>query len=185
MMSARNSPQEAKLLEFVQGVERTIPSLGFGSSEEFNAFCSRAVTEWNDRFPGFVGETPTFPDHLRKIESAVGNIIKTPWGGVDISLRDDPKVEKYLVVRGGRYLAYEKHSRKEEEMEGREGYGLLLLVDAPGSRPNVHLMSPGKTVQIRPEHEHCLIALTNLLVFERSLDHLGMDKDLIFIHLPE
>jgi hypothetical protein len=32
--------------------------------------------------------------------------------------------------------------------------------------------------------EHCLIGTEDLLVFERSVDPKGMDKDLVFIYEP-
>lgn len=126
-----------------------------------------------------------FHSHREHIENGGPKVIPTAWGGVDITFRQDPKVEKFLVVDSGKYLAYEKHTKKEEWMEGREGIGLLLLAPEPGARPELHSLVPGKTIEIRPEHEHCLIALSNLLVFERSLDHLGMDQDLVFLFMPD
>lgn len=126
-----------------------------------------------------------FYPHRYRILNGGPDVIPTAWGGVDITFRQDPKVEKFLVVDSGKYLAYEKHTKKEEWMEGREGVGLLLLAPEPGARPELHTVVPGKTIEIRPGREHCLIALSNLLVFERSLDHLGMDQDLVFLFMPD
>jgi hypothetical protein len=55
-----------------------------------------------------------------------GELIKTPWGGVAIDLYEHPRVEKYLVIRKGGYLALEMHEQKDERLEVKEGAGLIL-----------------------------------------------------------
>ncbi len=172
------------LSPLVTSLDHALPPQGFMSAAAFNAFC-RFATEEGRSYVKAPSSGEAFHKHLAHIDSGTGQIIKTPWGGVDITFRKDPSVEKFLVVNSGRYLAYEKHELKEERMEGREGLGVLLLAETPGARPTVHLMEPGKHFEIKPNHEHCLIAITNLLVFERSLDHKGMDQDLIFLYTPD
>ena len=43
-----------------------------------------------------------------------------------IVLHEHPRVEKYLVIRQGGYLALEMHEQKDEHLEVREGAGLIL-----------------------------------------------------------
>jgi hypothetical protein len=47
------------------------------------------------------------------------------------------------------------------------------------------IIEPGWTRTLQPGQEHTIIALSNLLVRERSTDPRGMDKDLIFIFSPD
>ena len=112
-------------------------------------------------------------------------MIKTGWGGVVITLHQHPRVEKFLVVRQGRYLALEKHEQKDERLEVKEGAGLLLWRRRTGEPLTVETLSPGDQFHFSPGMEHCLIGTENLLVFERSIDPKGMDKDLIFIYEPD
>ena len=49
----------------------------------------------------------------------------------------------------------------------------------------VHELRAGDTYRIKPCEEHCIIGTEDLLIFERSLDPLGMDQDLLFIYTPE
>ena len=49
----------------------------------------------------------------------------------------------------------------------------------------VQLLAPGDEFHLEPRKEHCLIATEILLVFERSLDPMGMDQDVIFLYEPE
>ena len=101
-----------------------------------------------------------------------------------ITLHEPPKVEKFLVIREGEYLALEMHEEKDERLEVAEGAGLILW-----RRPNersltVDILKSGSEFHLRPGMEHCLIGTENLLVFERSIDPKGMDQDLIFIYEP-
>lgn len=43
-----------------------------------------------------------------------------------IDLYEHPRVEKYLVIRKGGYLALEMHEQKDERLEVKEGAGLIL-----------------------------------------------------------
>lgn len=112
-------------------------------------------------------------------------VIKTPWGGVDIIERNDPHVEKFLVVKSGHFLAYEKHDEKVETLYGKEGYGVLVFRPEGGVGLLAEAVYPGYERTLKPGHEHCLIALSDLLVLEHSEDYKGMDQDLIFIHIPD
>ena len=111
--------------------------------------------------------------------------IQTPWGGVVIVLHEHPRVEKYLVIRQGGYLALEMHEQKDEHLEVREGAGLILSRSAAGQPLTVEALSPGNRFHFEPGMEHCLIGTENLLVFERSIDPKGMDQDLVFIYEPD
>lgn len=155
------------------------------SDETFNRYCREACRVWTGQFRKPVGETShRFTDLLDRIERRSQSVIKTDWGGVVITLHEHPRVEKFLVIRKGRYLALEVHEQKDERLEVTEGAGLILW-----RRPNeqgltVEVLKPGAEFHLEPGLEHCLIGTENLLVFERSIDPKGMDQDLIFIYEP-
>jgi hypothetical protein len=156
------------------------------SEETFNHYCREACRQWASHFRNRVGETSArFPELLEKIERRGEGVIKTDWGGVVITLHEHPKVEKFLVIREGGYLALERHEQKDERIEVMEGAGLILW-----RRPNERALTaeplkPGSEFHFQPGVEHCLIGTENLLVFERSVDPKGMDQDLIFIYEPD
>jgi hypothetical protein len=128
---------------------------------------------------------PSFSAHLATVEGGGDMVVKTPWGGVDIVKRHDPHIEKFLVVRAGCFLAYEKHDEKIETLFGKEGYGVLVFRPVGESELAVEVVKPGFTKTRQPGQEHCLIALTDILVLEHSEDYKGMDQDLIFIYTPD
>jgi len=155
------------------------------SNAAFNRYCREACRLWREHFPEGIGEKATqFDGLLQRVGSGGANVIKTKWGGVVIMLHEHPRVEKFLVIRGGGYLALEMHEQKDERLEVREGAGLILR-----RRPNenslaVEPLRTGSEFHFEPGVEHCLIGTENLLVFERSVDPKGMDQDLIFIYEP-
>jgi hypothetical protein len=162
----------------------TLPPPLFSDRSAYLKFCRDVVQRFRDS--GISSpEVPTFADHLASIERGREMVIKTPWGGVDIVERRDPHVEKFLVVRSGCFLAYEKHDLKVETLFGKEGYGVLVFRPDGQSELVAELVRPGYEITLRPGQEHCLIALTDLLVLEHSEDYKGMDQDLIFIYTPD
>jgi hypothetical protein len=122
---------------------------------------------------------------LRRVERGGDGVIKTSWGGVVITLHEHPRVEKFLIVRQGKYLALEKHEQKDERIDVKEGAGLILSRRAANEPLKIDILLRGDQFRFEPGMEHCLIGTENLLVFERSIDPKGMDKDLIFIYEPD
>jgi len=162
---------------------RDLASPVFESRESYLDFCNSSIQMYAKagvRPP----ETPYFSKHLERIQTNTGTIIKTPWGGVDIEKHKHPSVEKYLVVEAGRFLAYEKHEQKVETLHVKEGHGVLVFRPDGSSALKAEVLTPGYTRTLKPNHEHTIIALSNLLVFEKSTDPKGMDQDLIFIYEP-
>jgi hypothetical protein len=157
------------------------------SPASFNGYCQEACRLWNEQFEDApVGKTSTnFIELLERVQRGGEGIIQTPWGGVVITAHEHPRVEKYLVIRKGGYLALEKHEEKDERLEVKEGAGLILSRRAPDRPLKVEALAPGDRFHFEPGMEHCLIGTEDLLVFERSIDPKGMDKDLIFIYEPE
>jgi mannose-6-phosphate isomerase-like protein (cupin superfamily) len=156
------------------------------SQQTFNQYCRQACLLWRQQFrDGPVGTTALFPELLDRIQRGGDGIIQTPWGGVVIVLHQHPRVEKYLVVRQGGYLALEMHEQKDEYLEVREGAGLILHRSATHEPLTVEALAPGDRFHFEPGMEHCLIGTENLLVFERSVDPKGMDQDLVFIYVPD
>ena len=156
------------------------------SRDAFNRYCRKACLLWSQHFSNEpVGTTTLFPELLDRINRRAEGTIQTSWGGVVIVLHAHPRVEKYLVVRQGGYLALETHELKDEHLEVREGAGLILSRNAPGQPLTVEALAPGDRFHFAPGMEHCLIGTENLLVFERSVDPKGMDQDLVFIYEPD
>jgi hypothetical protein len=155
------------------------------SEATFNRYCREACRAWEEHFRNPIGETShRFSELLERIERRSQSVIKTEWGGVVVTLHEHPRVEKFLVIQKGRYLALEMHEKKDERLEVTEGAGLILR-----RRPNkrsltAEVLKTGAKFQLKPGMEHCLIGTENLLVFERSIDPKGMDQDLIFIYEP-
>jgi mannose-6-phosphate isomerase-like protein (cupin superfamily) len=156
------------------------------SRAAFNRYCRKACLLWSEHFSnGPVGTTARFSELLDRIKQRSEGTIQTPWGGVVIVLHEQPRVEKYLAIRQGGYLALEMHEQKDEHLEVREGVGLLLWRRAADQPLTVEAVTPGDRFHFEPGMEHCLIGTENLLVFERSTDPKGMDQDLVFIYEPD
>ena len=80
------------------------------SDETFNLYCRQAREVWTGHFRKPVGEiSHRFTDLLERVERRSQSVIKTDWGGVVITLHEPPRVEKFLVIRKGGYLALEMH----------------------------------------------------------------------------
>ena len=167
------------------GIARELSALSpINSRESFNRYCREACRLWNRAFPDRIGETEQFAKRLDRVEHTNDSVIRTGWGGVVITLHERLRVEKYLVVRKGGYLALEMHDQKDERLEIREGAGLVLWRPPNERSLTVEMMRPGAEFHLQPGMEHCLIGTEDLLVFERSVDPKGMDQDLIFIYEP-
>jgi hypothetical protein len=155
------------------------------SEPTFNRYCREACRVWEEQFRSPVGETShRFPEFLERIERRSQSVIKTEWGGVVIALHEHPRVEKFLVIRKGRYLALEMHEEKDERLEVTEGAGLILWRPSNQQSLTAETLKAGAEFHLKPGMEHCIIGSENLLVFERSIDPKGMDQDLIFIYEP-
>lgn len=153
---------------------------------DFNSLCRQIISEGRrvvapaaagDRFAEMLAKTlPTEPNKR----------IPTAWGGVYVVSYDtNSKVyDKYLVVRGGQYLSFEKHNEKTENLEVEEGTGVLLFRDRASGKIAVRGFEKGARVTLNPGDEHCLIALSDMVVHERGVEPLGMDNDLVFIFRP-
>ena len=155
------------------------------SQKAFDAFCQNACSLWARHFPENRGTTTCRVKELaaRIAGGAVDEeIIPTPWGGVVVTQYEHPRVEKYLVIRKGGYLALEQHLEKDEVTEVKEGRGLLLFRKSPDFPLRVVELKPGGKYRFSPGMEHCIIGTEDLLMFERSTDPKGMDQDLIFIY---
>lgn len=170
-----------------EAVARELTKLGtIESNESFNRYCKEACRVWGEHFSEGIGRTTQrFDQLLQQVNLGGQGIIHTSWGGVVVERHDHPAVEKYLVVRKGRYLALETHEEKDEQLEVLEGAGLLLSQSRPEEPLTSQVISPGDRFHFRPGQIHCLIGVENLLVFERSTDPRGMDQDLVFIYTPD
>jgi hypothetical protein len=170
---------------FAALAERLAPFSPIDSAESFNRYCRNACQLWREQLPERLGRiSPRFAELKQQIGSKSNDVIKTGWGGVVITLHEHPRVEKYLVINNGRYLALERHEQKDEHLEVREGAGLVLWRESASTALIAEPLLPNKSFHFEPGMEHCLIGTEDLLVFERSTDPKGMDRDLIFIFEP-
>ena len=168
------------------GIARELSLLSpIDSPESFNRYCREACRLWNREFHDAIQETEQFAKLQERVESREQDVIRTSWGGVVITLHEHPRVEKYLVVRKGGYLALEMHEQKDERLAVKEGAGLIMHRLPNEQRITVEALTPADEFHFAPGMEHCLIGTEDLLVFERSVDPKGMDQDLIFIYEPD
>lgn len=163
---------------------------GFNSAASFNAWCRAAIDAWQRVFPEGLGSTSLWGEVIGRIDGGERDRagippIKTSWGGVSIVTYEPPHVEKYLAIRAGGYLAFETHERKEEHLRVTEGAGILIYRDARNEPLQLKVLVPGVEASFAPGQEHCIVGTEDLLVYETSEDYKGMDKDLIFIFMPE
>jgi hypothetical protein len=178
--SLKHDPQFA-------GVARELSRLpAIDSQPSFNRYCREAIRSWREHFGDGIGKTSShFTALCQRVERGGEGVIKTGWGGVVIRLYEHPRVEKYLVIRQGGFLALETHEQKDERLEMKEGAGLILWRRVADQPLTVEALTPGAEFHFKPGMEHCLIGAENLLLFERSLDPKGMDQDLVFIYEPD
>jgi len=158
---------------------KELPTPLFPDRTSYLAYCSEITLNFSREL-----ETPLFKKHREVIAGAGGWVIPTSWGGVHVLSYQHPEVEKLLVVDQGCFLAFEKHAEKTETLFGEEGLGVLVYRCEVTGELRSEFIEPGWTRTLRPGQEHTIIALSNLLVRERSTDPLGMDNDLIFIFSP-
>ncbi len=156
------------------------------SNQDFNALCQGIVQSWKAEHSQEIAraERQQFEHYHQLLKSGQEGSFETSWGGVVVEHHEHPLVKKYLVVESGGYLALERHTRKEEEIEVREGLGILLQRSEAPDKLEATLLRPGEKFSFEPGKEHCVIALSDLLIYEVSQDHLGMDQDLVFLFLP-
>lgn len=177
------------------GLNRFLLSLGedlkFSNTLEFNKFAQHVLFEWGRFCPLDLNlclerwsEVISDIDAGRAVAAGISPI-RTSWGGVSVLSYQHPAVEKYLAIRKGTYLAFEKHDQKREALRIIEGLGILLYREPKSTLISMVLASPGLSVQFNPGEEHCIIGVENLLVLENSVDPKGMDQDLIFIFEPK
>src|SRR5205809_1494148 len=157
-------------LRFAGIAQKLSAPSSINSRESFNRYCREACRLWNEAFPNGIGETEQFAKLLNRVEHANDGVIRTGWGGVVITLHEHPRVEKYLVVRKGGYLALEMHEQKDERLEIREGAGLILWRPPNEQSLTVEVLQPGGEFHFQPGMEHCIIGEEVLLVFVRSID---------------
>jgi len=167
---------DPRFTEIAKGLSALSP---INSRESFNRYCRDACRLWNQQFPNGIGRTEQFVTYLERLT------IPTSWGGVVVTLHNHPRVEKYLVVRKGSYLALEMHEQKDEHVEVREGAGLVLWRRGDAKSLTVEAVWAKERFHFAPGIQHCIIGTEDLLVFERSTDPKGMDQDLIFIYTPD
>jgi mannose-6-phosphate isomerase-like protein (cupin superfamily) len=182
MMNA--TPSAALSVNPARQIVEELGTPDFSTEDGYKAYCHRACALYKERF-GAGSPSPEFTAERTQVEGkAEALLFATPWGGVHVTLNDEAthRVEKYLIVDSGAFLAYEKHDEKLETLFHRSGTGILVYRAEGETSLRAAPVEPGFTITLKPGQEHCLISLDNLLVFESGTDPKGMDKDLIFIY---
>ncbi len=180
-----NTPQATGLAQ--TPARHIIAELGipdFSTELGYRNYCSRACALFSERF-GTTTPSPEFTAERSQVHGKQEQLLfATTWGGVRVTLYDEKtkKVEKFLIVDSGSFLAYEKHDEKLETLYHRSGTGILVYTEDGDSTLRAVPVEPGFTITLNPGQKHCLISLDNLLVFESGTDPKGMDKDLVFIY---
>ena len=114
------------------------------SRASFTRYCREACRLWNEHFGQDIGKTsPKYAKLLQRVKRGGDGVIKTPWGGVFITVHEHPRVEKYLIIRKDGYLALETHEEKDELLEVQEGAALILFRGA-ADQPLTHLQRGGR-----------------------------------------
>jgi len=155
----------------------------FDSEISFNVFCKKVIQVWNKHVHE-ISSSAKFDYYRHQILSENEKTIATSWGGVVLDEVIVPRIKKFLVVDKSKYLSLEIHEEKEEKITIVSGVGLLLRKKLKKGELEAILLQTGDEVEFAPLIEHCVIGLENLLIYENSLDHKGMDQDLIFIYQP-
>src|SRR5437870_931259 len=90
---------DPRFVEIARELDALSPIDSWGA---FNRYCRTACRIWSEQFAGGIGRTSQkFEKLLNRVERGGDDVIKTGWGGVIITQRDDPRIEKFLVVRRG------------------------------------------------------------------------------------
>ncbi len=161
------------------------PLLGcwtFSDAEGFRRVCREIMESCAD-----TSEPPDSSGAFHECLEKARKDTPTSWGGVLNFRRDGEHCEKYLVVRKGSHLPFEKHSRKLERIVVESGRGILLHGDgSDAERVFVSTLGRGDEFVFPPDCAHCIIGAGDLVVFESSEDPLG-EKDIhvIFDNLPQ
>jgi myo-inositol-1(or 4)-monophosphatase len=156
----------------------------FFDQASYQNFCEQAATLLKTSKGSEETSGPEFNRIMRSISDQHDGGFETRWGGVYVTSYQHPNVEKYLAVRAGQFLDFEKHEVKQEKLTVVEGTGLLLLRTGRNQLTSIFYLEPGFSIDIAAGMEHGIVAGSDLLIFEESVDHKGMDKDLIFLFQP-
>ena len=149
---------------------------------QFRKVCAGLIDLWADsKVAEFSFASEQFKYFMNQIEVGGDNVVRTPCGGLVIKAREDPYVARHLLVRGAKFMDFERHSLKEEHITVREGCGFVL--HRQGNMPSVRVvpLEPGVSIDFAPGEEHCVAAFSDLLIFEESKDYKGMDQDIQII----
>jgi hypothetical protein len=100
---------------------------------------------------------------------------------VRVTITQLPNVEQYVVVEGGRYTPLEKHLERVESFLARDGVGVFVYRPVSGEGMQADPILPGYAITLLPEQEHAIIALEDLLLYERITDVKGDDEGRVVV----
>ena len=156
----------------------------FSSNASFTEFCHALLARVRE---SLVGEDltiaqKTFQGLLHKASANSDDAFLTRWGGVVVTSHRFPRISKYLIINAMNFLDYEWHKRKDETLHIVEGYGVILSKrDKSSNEFSAHFAGPHGTFHFPPGVEHCILAVTDMIILEDATDPMGMDKDLQFL----
>lgn len=102
----------------------------FDSAVSYSNFCRSLATVIAPRIVAVIKDDSQaeldrpnqgFAEVLDEIVSGKNDTISTTWGGVSVRVREDPHIEKYLTVRAGKFLAFERARTGRRRAESHAG----------------------------------------------------------------
>jgi len=153
----------------------------FDSWASFNHYCRHILDLWRLAYTPGAGTSTTFVAHWDAIRSNAPRTVRTPWGGIHITAVQLPNVEQYVAIEGGRYTPFEKHLERVESLLALSGTGVFVYRSLVSKAMQADAIVPGYSITLLPEQEHAVIALEDLLLFERVTDIKGEDEDRVVV----
>jgi hypothetical protein len=179
-----NERSSTPLSEIQWNVRHIIKQAGpphFDSWASFNHYCRHLLDLWRSSYSPGAASSEQFIAHWEAIRANSPRTIRTPWGGVHVTITQLPNVEQYVVIEGGRYTPLEKHLERVETFLARDGVGILVYRPVSGGEMQADPIIPGYSITLLPEQEHTIIALEDLLMYERVTDVKGEDEGRVVI----
>jgi mannose-6-phosphate isomerase-like protein (cupin superfamily) len=179
-----NEETSASLSDSEKSVRDILEQAGpphFDSWASFNHYCRHLLDLWRSSYSPGMASGEQFMVHWEAIRANAPRTIRTPWGGVHVTITQLPNVEQYVVIEGGRYTPLEKHLERVETFLVRDGVGVLVYRPVSGGEIQADPISPGYSITLLPEQEHAIVALEDLLMYERVTDVKGEDEGRVII----
>ena len=178
-VSKNTDPIFKKLAAYI----KTVKSIT--TTDQYNTFIKKVILIFRDSKILPSTKFPIYEKEIVQISKSVPLTEKTPWGGVVLKNVDVDKdyIRKLLVIGKHGVLGFEIHKLKHERLKIIEGVCIVLYSNHANAKwkegkISVKVGVPGDRFEFLPNDEHGIIALTNMVIEEKSTNHLD---DLVYI----